>query len=307
MAFILKRISVDKTNDYSSVILNGFNLDILPQYIARKINTEYTGLSCQGYLAYEENMQKPVAVLNFFPVIIKYYTKNIIAAQGGDSIIVPEFRGGFLFKKLQQMCLDLCKKEKIGFLFGFSNENAFPLQVRLGWVSECKYSRLELDIKNSFSSKIIFRLIHKSRFDKNAVFAGADEINFDLFPPILVNKDHKIYIVRSKEYVQYKMNMGAKLIKLPSGFALIAIKNNRVHIGELFGVDATTILKDLLKTVKNKNFSSICVHLSHNEMTSPFYDLGYTLKKESPLVTHSLLLSVEQKDFYYTGLDFDYF
>lgn len=104
----------------------------LPDF-PKKYATAWTGVSCIGYFAYDQQAQ-PIAYYGVIPCLIRYGDTLVLSAQSGDTMTHPSHRGKGLFVLLCNMTIQLCQREGIRLLFGFPNQNSYPgFTGKLGW------------------------------------------------------------------------------------------------------------------------------------------------------------------------------
>jgi GNAT superfamily N-acetyltransferase len=102
-------------------------------YLEKKFDTDYTGASFIGYIAYAEN-DEPAAFYGVFPVMMIIDGKRVLAAQSGDTMTAPKHQGKGLFTRLAKITYELAKAEGIELIFGFPNQNSYPgFKNKLGW------------------------------------------------------------------------------------------------------------------------------------------------------------------------------
>ncbi|MFL5739294.1 MAG: GNAT family N-acetyltransferase [Flavisolibacter sp.] len=101
-------------------------------YFEKKYNTEYTGVSHVGYIAYHH--QQPIAYYGVIPCFIQYKNEQLLAAQSADTMTHPGFRMKGMFVTLSQQTFELCRTLGIRLIFGFPNQNSYHGAVnKLGW------------------------------------------------------------------------------------------------------------------------------------------------------------------------------
>jgi hypothetical protein len=68
------------------------------------------------------------------PVWMTYRGRKVLGAQSLDTMVLPGFRGNGLFKETARRCYHLAQRNGIELLYGFPNEQSYPVFVkRLGW------------------------------------------------------------------------------------------------------------------------------------------------------------------------------
>ena len=172
-------ISMGTTNEpvkdqYTITRLNGKNIhDLNPLYEAvygrkpdenyfpKKYNTEYTGVSHVGYIAYHH--QQAIAYYGVIPCLIEYKNEKFLSAQSADTMTHPGFRLKGMFVTLSQQCFELCRSLGISLVFGFPNQNSYHGAVKkLGWQPGAQMICFTIPVK-TFP---LYRLCQKSQWLK---------------------------------------------------------------------------------------------------------------------------------------------
>jgi GNAT superfamily N-acetyltransferase len=80
-----------------------------------------------------------VAHYALHPVWMTYRGRKVLGAQSLDTMVLPSFRGNGLFKETARRCYHLAQRNGIELLYGFPNEQSYPVFVkRLGWTETAK-------------------------------------------------------------------------------------------------------------------------------------------------------------------------
>jgi hypothetical protein len=126
---------VDKNNIQDLIYLykNAFEMDIRIEFLLEKFDSNFTGLSFTGFIAYDES-NYPAAFYGVFPCLAFYNGKTMLVAQSGDTMTHKDHQGKGLFVRLAQETYELCKKEGVHLVFGFPNQNSYPgFTKKLSW------------------------------------------------------------------------------------------------------------------------------------------------------------------------------
>lgn len=99
-----------------------------------KYNTDFTGVSYIGFMAYDFN-NKPAAFYGIIPTVGIVNDKKILIAQSADTRTHPDHQRKGLFVLLAEKTYGLAKDVGIQFIYGVANENSFPGFIKkLNWV-----------------------------------------------------------------------------------------------------------------------------------------------------------------------------
>lgn len=113
----IERINEDRLKDLLQLYKASFGKTYSIRYLQNKFNTQYTGISFVGYLAYDQENQA-AAYYGVFPCYINYKGRQVLSAQSGDTMTHPAHQGKGLFTKLARLTYDLAKELKVQFIFG---------------------------------------------------------------------------------------------------------------------------------------------------------------------------------------------
>ena len=118
-------------------------------YFQKKYDTAFTKIENVGFLAYDKD-QRPAAYYGVIPCFIQFGDKIVLAAQSGDTMTHPRHRGKGLVVKLSNITFDLCKELGIQLLFGFPNQDFYPIMIKhLQWKETEKLNRFEVRVNRS--------------------------------------------------------------------------------------------------------------------------------------------------------------
>jgi len=107
------------------------------------------------YLVFNENGQM-IGANSFFSSKFMCNDEECLAVQSGDTMVIKEYRGKGLFKKIIQYAMNDLKNSGYKFIYGFANDNSYPGFERLGFSKLYKVNILYkiFNFKNVFSSKL---------------------------------------------------------------------------------------------------------------------------------------------------------
>lgn len=144
--YTFERISARRLSDIRSLYRDCFNEDVLPDFLQKKYDTSFAGISDVGYIAYHES-GAPAAYYGVFPCKAVIGGKAHLCAQSGDTMTHPDHRGKGLFIKLAKLTYELAKTSGIQFVFGFPNKNSYHGFVnKLGWTHKENFNLYMINI-----------------------------------------------------------------------------------------------------------------------------------------------------------------
>ncbi len=316
MGYIIERINEKNFNAFLEIFEASFGKPADKKIFQYKFNTSYTGISNLGFIAFDEIKHAPAAFYGVFPTIVIHQGKRVLAAQSGDTATHPDHRKKGLFNLLHTHTIDLCKTENICFVYGFPNENSYPGFLKFGW-SHTKNSINSFWLNRISFPKKVYRKLAASKFDLRKVQI-LDNVELDKnnlkkidISNSLVTGNGSTYIERNANYLNYKTNLGSKVIELKSGFAWITCRNNELRVGDLFGIDLEKLLDEIFEFCHYCGFDLLSFKSSHQDLFKKFEKKYSVFKKEVgiPLIIKKVMSDFELNDenLAYTGGDYDTF
>ncbi len=316
MGYIIERISEKNFNAFLEIFEASFGKPADKKIFQNKFNTSYTGTSNLGFIAFDEITHAPAAFYGVFPTLVMHQGKVIRAAQSGDTATHPDHRKKGLFNLLHTHTIDLCKSENICFVYGFPNENSYPGFLKFGW-SHTQNSINSYWLNRISLPKKIFRKLAASKFDLRKLqileSIEVDKIRFNKIDisNSLVTGAGNTYIERNPNYLNYKTNLGSKVIELNSGFAWITYRDNELRVGDLFGMNLEKLLDEISELCLDCGFDLLSIKSSHQDLFKKF-EIKYPVYKKEvgiPLIIKKVLSGFELNDenLAYTGGDYDTF
>lgn len=83
--------------------------------------------------AFHKDTDKLIGIRPFLACNIVFNDKVFKAAQPGDTVVHPEFRGKGLFTKMNRVAIDELGKNGYDLFFNFPNKNSQPGNLKMGW------------------------------------------------------------------------------------------------------------------------------------------------------------------------------
>ena len=222
---------INKTNDneYPVAMLSKDNLDDLDLlyrevydatrpngYFIKKYDTVYTGVEYVGFIAYDKE-NHPIAYFGVIPCFIQSGKEILLAAQAADAMTHPQYRHIGMFIKLSMMTFERCRELGIRLIFGFPNQNSYPVMIKhLGWTETGKISRFTIPtgtiwtwISSKISKKhpgeVLNKLVLRAPFLKNSAIEEG-------FSGVYRNEAYMRYKTYTNSYV-INMNSASLWIK----------------------------------------------------------------------------------------------
>lgn len=280
-------------------------------YFENKFNTDFSGKSYIGYIAYAENGE-PAAYYGVFPC--KLYNKHgeVLACQSGDTITHKRHQRKGLFIQLAQMTYELAQKEGIKLVFGFPNDNSAPgFYNKLGWEKSSQFFHLEFKVDSlklyALSNKIrLFSGLYKRYFNSRILKIKSEAIN-------IYNEynDDVLRIRKDQAFIQYKLSYSNSYIVEMDGFKFWFKLDDGLLIGAVssFNSNQKALFKKAnIKLAKFFGVSKIRIITTKNNFEFDAYS-DFCEAKEIPISNGFLTLdsTLRFSDFSFTPIDFDTF
>ena len=265
-----------------------------------------------GMLMYDSDANKAIGVFGVLGVKAMLNNEIIEIGQAVDLTIIPEYRKKGLFTPLHNSVMDKCKEEGLKLIFAFPNPASYVAFTNTGWKHEEDFTLLNNNLEASF-------LINKLRYRFPNLFNSYSKYKLNkhklndwpskLPSGLISNEGKNLFVPRDKEYIEYKTNQGASLIKTKSGFSIVFIGKNEIKIGELFSKNPLHVLQELNTLFGNLGITKTSCIVSNNlKQNHPIFEGFKKNLQELPLT----ILALNSRDFahsnfHFTGLEFDTF
>lgn len=231
--YYFKRVSEDSYSDLVELYKSSFNLPISEAYFKNKQNTGFLGASHIGYIAYSKN-HSPAAFYGVYPYLCTDNSEKILAAQSGDTMTHPDHRGKGLFPILAQKTFDLAKKEGVNFIFGFPNENSYPVFIKkLGWTHHENLNSYVIEVRSIPFSPLFNRIKPlKNIYNSIANILLKKYSTNDFFYSSVLNGTTFGSIKRDINYYRYKSFLNNYIIKYKTASVWIKLDES-LFIGDM--------------------------------------------------------------------------
>ncbi|MEG1254249.1 GNAT family N-acetyltransferase [Clostridium sp.] len=260
------------------------------------------------YLVIDEN--KIIGANSFFPIEIIIDGKTYLGVQSGDTMVLSDYRGKGLFKKVISYAIKDLSQSGYDFIIGFANNNSYPGFIKLGFkkVDELKIYKTIINFKciNKVNRSSILKLIAKTNIPNLALNIARNTSKLkDIYINEIVNIDGEvykfinkcndgIYINKNLQYNKWKYNNNNKLKlavynkntnEIIAFFILNKCQGNSMSILEHY-IGDESMFNDIFNTLEiyiydNYNVSLITVW-SLNNSKLDFMEKSYLYGKSAP-------------------------
>lgn len=304
---------LDKTNikDLLFLYKHAFNASEDLDFIQKKYNTSFVGITNVGFIAYHILTNEPAAFYGVFPIQVEINETQLTAAQSGDTMTHPNHRGKGLFITLAKMTYDLAKELGVEFVFGFPNDNSYPGFVnKLNWqhysnVNHYKIAASSIPIDKLAKRYSLFQPILNLFIPKPLSIAAAFQ-----FPNSLKHQNNSYGTVcHHQQFYNYKTYYPNFVIELEGVKCWLKV-DGRLWVGDIEFCNEDkfmTVVNALVNYAKRKFCSSVQFSVFENSSYDTW--LKKKFKAHSSIAAGCLNLSMNYKPekFAYQAVDFDTF
>ncbi len=203
MEYRFERLNKDLLKHLVTLYNNVFKIKTTSDFLIKKYDTAYTGISYIGYLAFDTE-NKPAAYYGVFPMLAEIDGARNICAQSGDTMTQQNHQGKGLFITLAKLTFELAAKEGVKFVFGFPNNNSYPgFLKKLNWTFNEKINKIEIKVPTLPLAKVAKKFTFTNPLYKLYcnLFISNEKINESTFKNFNKNSNS---ICFTKEYLNYK-------------------------------------------------------------------------------------------------------
>gem|GEM_PF-4678081 len=161
------------------------------------------------YLITDKN--KIIGANSFFPIEIIIDGKTYLGVQSGDTMVLSDYRGKGLFKKVISYAIKDLSDNGYDFIIGFANNNSYPGFIKLGFnrVDELKVYKTIINFKciNKVKRSSILKLIAKTNLPNFALNIGRKNSKLkDVYINEITNIDEEVCKFINKLTSDIKIN-----------------------------------------------------------------------------------------------------
>jgi Acetyltransferase (GNAT) domain len=269
-AYSIVRLSLENISDLAALHADVYDSapagEALVTHYVNKYNTEYTGVSFAGFIAYNHQLQ-PVAYYGVVPCFIQQGEKKILAAQSADTMTHPKHRFKGMFVELSLMTFNLCRQLGIQLLFGFPNENSYHGAVnKLGWQPVTGMSCFTIPVKTIPLTSIVRRLPFLSKWYhryRSMVLRGVPATADSLSNTVVT--EGFAGTCRDADYNAYKNGFGKSRVVMLAGANIRISLREALLIGDMNGVtdqNAEEVIARLKRLARRLGLRQIQFHCS---------------------------------------------
>jgi hypothetical protein len=300
--FSIIRLNKGNLSDLAKLYTDVYHKDLGIDLFSKKYDTAFTGLECLGFVAYNKD-QKPVAYYGVIPCFIQYENKIMLSAQPADTITHPDYRNRGLFNLLANKTFELCEESGIKLIFGFPNQNSYPISInRQGWIEIEKLNRFELS-SDHFFSRFLFRSSKENRQMKLKALSLSKEWLYNS-----VIDEGFGGICRDNAYFHYKSFSNNHILKIPSAELWVKI-NGGMIIGDikLTGNDYQQFFREIKNLARQLGINKISFQVSPGCLLNSLFSEYYEAIPSFPVIFKDLGSSIPLEKIKFTFSDIDIF
>jgi hypothetical protein len=296
----IERLSNDHMSSLSELFKKVFKSNFSVEYLQKKYDTSYLGVSHLGYIAFKENT--PVGYAGYIPYRISFGENSMIAVQSVDSMIIDEVRGTGVFKLLQEHAMNLLQEERIPLIFGFANQHSEPVFKKMGWSCDQRMKVFVIRLNNIPLSKFW----HKLGVKKNHY------MNLKEIPGHFENPFSHLtggYVLYDPAFFQYKSFSGARVVLL-KGVKVWLKMTHAVHVGSIEHCSKEKlyeVVEELKILTKKAGLNEIIFQFSPDTMFTSWLSEKHTPIEGCAIVYKTLSDAFGDRTVHFSNADIDTF
>ncbi|MDB5118410.1 MAG: hypothetical protein JWQ79_3902 [Mucilaginibacter sp.] len=308
--FIIKRLTINNINDLEQLYELVYGRKAEPEYYLKKYNTAYTGAAYIGFIAYNKH-HLPVSYYGVIPTFLWYNGRIVLAAQAADAMTLPQYRNTGLFTELAKNTFELCRNEGVRIIFGFPNQNSFPVLInKLKWHMTETMERFMIPVNWSIPME---KIVHKYPFLKPAY----DRYKAWVLKAYLrsqqgisnsVLDDNYNGVFRDDKYLKYKTYSPTQVIQIGRSTLWIKLRDGLL-IGDIAGLtdNFDHTLKKLISLSRRLGLKQIHFHSSPNTKLHGLFAQRYPAFNSFPVIFKDLSDDMVTDKIKFTLADIDIF
>lgn len=304
--YYIERLSADNITDVEKLHTAVYNRVPPRNFFFTKYNTAFTGVEYTGFIAYNKQ-RLPVSFRGVIPCFIQFNDKIILAAQAADAMTHPDYRKQGLLAELASHTFQLCRSSGIEVIFGFPNQNSYPILVnKLGWQPTERMGCFIIP-SGSFIWQRLFRKLLKKTY---TIYKQKLLKKYILTQQAINNSviaDGYAGVYRDNNYRNYKTYTTTHVIKIGSSTSWIKT-NNELLIGdiELAGGNFDDLIYQLKKIARKLGIKELHFHASPQTTLHTLFAGRFTPIPSFPVIFLNLnAIPIEKIKF--TAADIDTF
>ena len=308
--YTVKRLDVSRLKDLALLHTLVYGQAPASQHYTRKYATAYTGVEYLGYIAYHPNGE-PLAYYGVIPCFIQYKDRIVLAAQSADTMTNPRHRQKGLFVELSMITFELCRREGIGFIFGFPNQNSYHGAVnRLGWQEMHTMERFDIPVDTLLSLESV---AGRFGWSKRLYDRYIDTVlrKYTLAQPGLNNaflREGYSGIYRDERYLLYRTYSASRVIQAGAAQVWMRSRGGLV-IGDINPGDASLndTMRILSRLASRTGLARISFIVSPGTGVHAWMAARYTPEPSFPVLVQDLGATIPISELRFSYSDIDIF
>lgn len=237
-----ERLNSNNIKDLPKIYQAAFGMSETVEHFIKKNNTQFSGVSNLGFIAYS-NLGEPAAFYCAYTCVISYKGQHYKAAQIGDAMTHPNHQRKGLFNSLSQLTHSTALKEGIPYLFTFPNKsaNSYPAFIKQQWTETGGWQSYVIRVRG-----ISYQSIRKFIPVGNKIYQLYSQFILNRLPQSRESFKNSIIddvtggVERSSDFLNYKTYTQNFCIKIKKKIIWVKIKGNTLLIGDMEHCDPKT-------------------------------------------------------------------
>jgi Acetyltransferase (GNAT) domain len=284
-----------------------FSLD----WLQRKYSCEHGGLSGFACVAFDESGDAAGSV-GVLPWPVRFEDRVETAGQMVDVATGSAHRGRGLFVALAERARELCNEAGVGFLYGFPNEEAYPIWIhKLGYEHIHDLDEYRLPVRTLWAEKLSHRASPLRRlYERYLRRTLAARVASD---PVLENSlrlEGFAHVDRDRQFHAYKAELdGGLVLDVEGGRVWLKVRHGLL-IGDLeasseAGLNRST--RALERMAARLGVHAIVFQASKDTRFSPFFVRRCGASRELPVIYRDIRSEIPKDKLRFTLGDLDNF
>ena len=282
-----------------------------PDWLRRKYSCQHAGLEGFACVAFDEQGD-PAGSVGVLPWPVRFEDRVETAGQMVDVATHSAHRGRGLFVALADRAREVCEAAGVGFLYGFPNEEAYPIWVhKLGYEHTQDLGEYRRRVRTIWAEKLSHRArplrrLYERYLDRKLGAAAAPD-------PLLANSfatEGFAHIERDRTFHMYKSTFdGSRVLATEGGRAWVKVRH-ALMIGDLEAQsdsDLELTARALAHLSSRLGVHEIVLQASKETRLSDFFTRRFEVSRDLPVIYRNLRSEIPKEKLRFTLGDLDNF
>lgn len=282
-----------------------------PAWLGRKYSCEHGGLSGFACVAFDEHGEAAGSV-GVLPWPVRFGDRVETASQMVDVATGSAHRGRGLFVALAERARVLCETAGVGFLYGFPNEEAYPIWInKLGYEHSDDLEAYRLRVRTVWAEKLSHRVgplrrLYDAYVERTLSRLGAGD---PLLPSSLAGGGFA-HVERDPSFHAYKASFdGSRVLALDGGRVWVKVRHGLL-VGDLEAASEANLTRStraLERLAARLGAHEIVFQASGGTPLAAFFSRRFGGSRKLPVIYRNLDSRIPKDRLRFTFGDLDNF